>query len=443
VDARKRRDRQFGPGGRLGAEQGKEAFFQATICFRRETVGTADEFLQPPQFVPRERRYRFRVQEMRDHEAYCFSSFCTRFFHSVRSRLAFDFPPGKYIAAGNEEERMNNTIRRLVAGAVVLLVSAVALGARVEGTGEFEIPAWFKQSFLDLRDDVTEARKSGKRLFVYFHQDGCPYCAELVNNNFSQKDIVDYTRKHFDAIEINMWGDREVTDIDGKTWSEKTFAAHNKVWFTPTLLFFDEDGKVVLRVNGYYPPHQFLAALKYVAGKHDRTVSFRDYFARHAPAKAAGKLHSEPFFAKPPYDLSKQGRTKPLIVFFEQKDCPSCDRLHEKVMTQPDTRDMIARFDAVQLDMWSNAPMVTVDGNRTTARDWARKLGITYAPSAVLFHEGKEVIRMEGFLKAFHVQSVMDYVASGGYKKEPSLQRFIQARADHLLEQGKKVDLWN
>lgn len=338
---------------------------------------------------------------------------------------------------------MNTRIGYIIAGAALLLTTVVALGARVEGTGQFEMPSWFRQSFLDLRDDVADARRNGKHLFLYFHQDGCPYCAELVNNNFSQKDIVDYTRKHFDAIEINMWGDREVTGFDGKTWPEKTFAAQNKVWFTPTLLFFDEDGKVVLRINGYYPPHQFLSALKYVAENHYRTMSFRDYYARQSPVKSAGRLHGEPFFSKPPHDLSGQGRAKPLIVFFEQKDCPDCDRLHEKVMARKDTRDLIARFDAVQLDMWSNTPVVTVDGKTTTARDWARSLGITYAPSAVLFHEGREVIRMEGFLKAFHVQSVMDYVASGGYRTEPSLQRFIQARADRLLEQGRKVDLWN
>jgi hypothetical protein len=33
------------------------------------------------------------------------------------------------------------------------------------------------------------------------------------------------------------------------------------VQFTPTLVFFDEKGGVALRVNGYYPPDRFLAAL--------------------------------------------------------------------------------------------------------------------------------------------------------------------------------------
>ncbi len=45
-------------------------------------------------------------------------------------------------------------------------------------------------------------------------------------------------------------------------------------------------------------------------------------------------------------------------------------------------------------------------------------------------------------MKGFHVKSVLDYVASGVYKKQPSLQRFIRERADHLREQDVVVDIW-
>ncbi len=86
---------------------------------------------------------------------------------------------------------------------------------------------------------------------------------------------------------------------------------------------------------------------------------------------------------------------------------------------------------------------MTPAGKKTTARKWADELGIAYVPSAVLFDKGKEVIRIEAFLKSFHVQSVLDYCASGAYKEQPSLQRFIQTRAERLREQGVTVDLWH
>ena len=323
----------------------------------------------------------------------------------------------------------------------VVLAPAV-FAAKVAGTGHSEIPSWFKESFLDLRDDVREARDAGKRVFIYFHQDGCPYCAELVNNNFSQKHIVDYIHRHFDALDINMWGDREVTDMSGKAYTEKNFAAALKVWFTPTLLFFDERGRVVLRINGYYPPQQFMAALRYVAEKQEARTDFRSYYAGLSPPKTAGRLHHEAFFMRPPYRLARGKGSRPLAVFFEQKDCPGCDALHANIFKKPATREHLARYDVVQLDMWSDTPVVTPAGKRTTARKWAKQLGIVYAPSAVMFIDGEEVIRIEAFLKAFHVQSVLDYAASGAYKRQPSLQRFIQERAERLLAEGKEVDLW-
>lgn len=326
---------------------------------------------------------------------------------------------------------------------VLALGSPLAEAAKVGGTMDSEVPSWFAETFFDLGEDSRAAAQSGKVLMIYFHQPRCPYCAALVNNNFSQRHIVQYMRKNIVALEMNMWGDREITGFDGKAYNEKAFAARHKVWFTPTLLFFDGNGKIILRINGYFPPHKFMTALRFIGEKHYKTMRFRDYFAKHSPIQSAGKLHAEPFFLAPPLDLSTLGRTKPLIVFFEQRDCPRCDVLHQKIFKERATRDQLARFDVVQLDLWDDATeIIAPNGRRMTARKWAKRLGIVYAPSAVLFHNGAEVIRIEAFMKAFHTQSVMDYVASKAYQRQPSLQRFISARAQRLLGEGKEVDLW-
>ena len=320
-------------------------------------------------------------------------------------------------------------------------LSLAAKKAEMRGIGVYTIPGWFKKSFLVLRDDAAEAAQGGKRLLVYFGQDGCPYCAELFNNNFSQSHITEFTRKHFDAISINMWGDREVTDFDGQVLTEKQLAAKHKVWFTPTILFFDAQGKQVLRVNGYYPPHQFLAALKYVAEKREGKQPFREYFAEINPPPARGALHSQPFFASSPYDLTRV-KDRPIAVFFEQKDCTGCDRLHENILPLPKTLEQVRRFHVIQLDRWSDTPVITPSGKKTTARAWADELNILYVPTVVLLDAEREVVRLEAMFRAFHVQSVLDYAASGAYKTQPSLQRFLQGRADHLRESGVVVDLW-
>ena len=304
------------------------------------------------------------------------------------------------------------------------------------------IPDWFKVSFLDIKGDIKEAKAKNKRLLLYFGQEGCPYCARLFNTNFSQKHIKDYTRKHFDALAINMWGDREVIAVSGKNFTEKTFAVHKQIWFTPTILFYDENAKVALRINGYFPPHKFLAALRYVAEKHEKKMNFAQYLAKYAPAPAAGKLHKQPFFKKPPYNLKKRVAGKPIMVLFEQKDCSGCDYMHKIIITHKSSPALLKRFQVIRLDMWEDTPLVTPAGKKTTAKKWARKLNVSYAPSAVFFIKGKEVMRIEAYLKTFHFQSVMDYVSTGAYQKQPSFQRYISKRADHIREKGVTVDLW-
>jgi len=318
-----------------------------------------------------------------------------------------------------------------------------ALEQGLVNPGFVQKPEWFKASFLDLREDVAEAAEAGKRVLLYFYQDGCPYCEKLINTNFAQRDIVSKTREHFDVIAINMWGDSSVTDMSGREVSEKQFAVDLKVQFTPTLLFLDEQGQVALRINGYYPPHKFSSALDYVAGHQERKLAFRDYLARHKPQAASGRLHIEPGFLQPPYDLKRWAGGKPLLVLFEQKECQVCDEMHAEAFQREQTRQLLRAFDVVLVNMWGKQPLTTPDGRRLPAREWARESGVQYAPSLVFFDaEGKEVFRTEAYLRPFHLQSAMDYVASGAYMTQPEFQRFVQERADHLREQGVEIELW-
>ena len=343
-------------------------------------------------------------------------------------------------------------VNKLITVIYFLSISAATYAASPEGKlasgmvnpGYHEQPAWFKQSFLDIQDDIEEAANQDKRLILYFYQDGCPYCAKLLRDNFGQRHIAKKTQHHFDIISINMWGDRDVTWVDGTGAREKRFAARMKVMFTPTMLFLDEKGNIALRVNGYYSPEKFDAALDYVSGHHEEKLSFRDFFQQRKPIKVSGKLHPQPFFKKPPYNLIEltEQNDKPLLVMFEQRQCQECDELHTDIYQRKETLEQLARFNAIRLDMWSDTKLIIFDGSQTTAKEWARQLRIQYTPTLVFFdRQGKDIIRAEAYLKSFHVQSVMDYVASGAYKTQPSFQRFISDRADRLEEQGIHINL--
>jgi len=348
---------------------------------------------------------------------------------------------------------LNQSFFRFYTGLLVLIVLSVGSFSLAQenseegqflGAKETVMPDWFKESFLEFEEDIAEAAAEDRRLMLFFHQEGCPYCNALVEHNFAQKDIYDTVREKLDVVAINMWGDLDVVHVGGKSFTEKTLAEALRVNYTPTLLFFDEQGKVALRLDGYYPPDQFRLALDYVNQRKEKEIEYNDYLAAVSPPAQEGELNAQSFFMQPPYELARGKDARPLAVFFEQKQCEQCDVMHQNTLSSTGTRELIEQLDTVQLDMWVDTPLVTPKGVETTAREWANSLGVKFAPSIVLFDRtGKEVMRTDGFLKTFHLQTVFDYVLTAGYEKEPNFQRYLSARSEALREKGIDVDIWD
>lgn len=150
-----------------------------------------------------------------------------------------------------------------------------------------EGPAWFKQSFLDVREDIAEAGKSNRKLMLYFYLDGCPYCTRFLRETLSLKDIASRTRKHFDVVAIDVRGSREVTDLSGRKMPEKDFAVATGVKYTPTFIVFDDSGKTLMRLIGFQSPARFDAAIDYIA-----TAAYRlnPDFDTYLKARAAATM---------------------------------------------------------------------------------------------------------------------------------------------------------
>jgi thioredoxin-related protein len=335
---------------------------------------------------------------------------------------------------------------RFVLGSLLVLLVPLApapAAAQVVAPHAIDIPPWFAQSFLELREDVREAAQDGKRLMLYFGQDGCPYCKALMRTNFSQRKIVAKTRQHFVALALNIWGDREVTWFDGRTMREKDLARFLKVQFTPTLMFFDEHGQVVARLNGYYPPHRFSAVLDWVSGRMEGKVPLAEYLRRNVRDAASESLHDEPFFMRAPYDLRRRPGAKPLAVLFETPFCSGCDELHREGFRRPEVKAELSKFDVARFSLLDRSTIIDPQGKSISAAEFARRLAVTYTPSIVFFDgAGREVFRIEAYLRPFHLAGSFEYVSSGAYRSQPSFQRFLQAKAERMRERGETVELW-
>jgi thioredoxin-related protein len=163
------------------------------------------------------------------------------------------------------------------------------------------VQPWFSQSFLDLQDDLAEAKSTGKHLVIFWEQRGCPYCRELHRVNLADSEITTYIRENFVALQLNLYGSREVTDFDSTKMEERRLAARWRINFTPTLCFFSStlasvEGKhggesEAWRLQGYWKPFHFLGALVYVREDGYRSQpNFQRWLADYADKlRAQGK----------------------------------------------------------------------------------------------------------------------------------------------------------
>lgn len=153
----------------------------------------------------------------------------------------------------------------------------------------FAAPAWaetrdpgnffFQPKFGDLQADLQEAKKQGKKgIFLFFEMDACPFCERMKTTILNQPEVQDAFRAQFLLYPIDVNGNAEITDFQGKSTTEKDFAFALRVRATPTLLFFDLDGKLVARHTGPTKDKaEFLLLGKYVVEGAYATQPFTKY----------------------------------------------------------------------------------------------------------------------------------------------------------------------
>jgi thioredoxin-related protein len=146
---------------------------------------------------------------------------------------------------------------------------------------------WFLESFLEFGPDLDEATGKGKRFAIMWELKGCPYCKETHLVNFANPEIETFVKEHFEILQLNIIGSREVTDFDGEKLSEKRLAEKYGIRFTPTFQFFPEQSaglaskkprdREIARAQGYLQPQDFLKLFTFVSKKAYERGSLRDY----------------------------------------------------------------------------------------------------------------------------------------------------------------------
>ena len=333
-------------------------------------------------------------------------------------------------------------LQRLARSLVLLLVWALACGAlaaeqgRLTGGKRYAIPDWFKQSFLEFADDASDAAEADKHVMLFMHLDECPYCEAVLRESIVESEYSPWLRERFDAIALNVRGDREVAYNAEVTASEKELAQLLGVRQTPAVIFLDGQNRQVMRVDGYRTPVEFKRVLDYVDSKSYLKMDLATFVANSASGPSYA-FRPHPKFAERT-DLAVDG---PLMVLFEDAWCHGCDLLHDTLLADPEVNGLLDKMTVVRLDAESEMPIIDPAGRKTTPKAWIRELGIDARPAILLYAEGSELVRIKGVLRHWHFTTALRYVADKRYTEYATLRDYSQALRKQQLDAGMTVDL--
>ncbi len=169
-----------------------------------------------------------------------------------------------------------------------LLMGGQVLAAEVGDDGLHKA-AWMRDTFKDLSEDLEEANAEGKRLMVIIEQRGCIYCKKMHEEIFVIPEVEHFIEENFFVVQINMFGDVEVTDFDGTAMPEKDMVKRWGALFTPNIYFFPEEVSddamasqvAVANMPGAFGPGTTMSMLRWVVEKrYEGEEPFQKYHAR-------------------------------------------------------------------------------------------------------------------------------------------------------------------
>ena len=130
----------------------------------------------------------------------------------------------------------------------------------------------------------------------------------------------------------------------------------------------------------------------------------------------------------------------PLALIFEDNRCNDCKEFHDRLLANPKVQQEMSAFTVVRLDAESDMAIIDVEANKTTPKDLAVSLSMTYRPGVLLYADGKLLRRYDSLMYSHHFKEGFRWIGSGAYKTE-DYKTYSVRRTEELLAAGIDIDL--
>ena len=118
---------------------------------------------------------------------------------------------------------------------------------------------------------------ASKPLALFFEEGKCHACDVLHSNPLTDEGVLKLL-KGFDSAQINIHNATPVMTPQGKRTTAREGARDLGLFYSPTIIFFSEQGEEIIRVDSVIGFRRMRAVLSYIkSGAYHRGLTFQQY----------------------------------------------------------------------------------------------------------------------------------------------------------------------
>lgn len=149
-------------------------------------------------------------------------------------------------------------------------------------------------NWMSMNEALKAQEEEPKKIFADVYTDWCGPCKMMDKNTFANEDVVRYINTHFYPVKFNAEGTETVQyqgqrytnpnydpSRKGKRNAQHEFATALRVSGYPTVVFFDENAKLISPVVGYRTPSQIEIYLKMIANNDYKTLTTQESWQKY------------------------------------------------------------------------------------------------------------------------------------------------------------------
>lgn len=157
-----------------------------------------------------------------------------------------------------------------------------------------------KVNWLSLSEAEAKMAKEPRKVLVDVYTTWCGPCRMMDQNTFQDPKVVEYINKNYYAIKFDAESPETITFKGNEYKNEghdpnkrgrnsthdlaRAIAPVNGRIAYPTVVYMDENFKILAPVQGYHTPQQIEPILKFIAEGDYQDQSFEEYKAGFTPA---------------------------------------------------------------------------------------------------------------------------------------------------------------